>query len=98
MADAGRGEISIDSVVSQTTSQVHVANNGTTIILALANNSYFSLDEVGGEIWAALAEPVRVRDICARILARYEVDEERCTQDTLRLLRELIEAGLAVAR
>jgi hypothetical protein len=98
MAEAGAREISIDSVVAQVASQVHVANNGTTIILSLADNAYFSLDEVGGEIWVALAEPIRVRDICARIRARFEVDEERCAQDTLRLVRELIEAGLAVAR
>ncbi len=98
MSEAGRREITIDSMVAQVTSQVHVANKGTTIILSLADNAYFSLDEVGGEIWIALAEPIRVRDICARILARFEVDEERCVQDTLRLVRELIDAGLAVAR
>ena len=92
------GPLTLTSVVSQTPTQVHVEVNGTTVILSMASNAYFSLTEVGSTIWTLLRQPVTVQELCTAVMARYEVDAARCERDTLDLVADLLAAGLVVRR
>jgi hypothetical protein len=61
------------------------------------------LNPVGARIWALLGTPVRVADICDKIVQQYDVEVDRCERDVLGVLRdlaahELIETGDATNR
>jgi Coenzyme PQQ synthesis protein D (PqqD) len=63
--------------------------DGEAIMINLATGSYYSLDRVGGEVWALLEESVPVGDIVAELGRRYrgaEGDIRRGVEDLLRLL------------
>lgn len=88
------GGISLDSVVSVSAEQVSCDLEGEAAILDLKSGTYYGLDEVGATIWNLVARPTAVSAIRDVLLARYEVDTERCEQDLLVLLGELREHGL----
>ncbi|MDX8477190.1 PqqD family protein [Mesorhizobium sp. VK24D] len=64
-------------------------------LLHLKSNIYYSLNGVGAYIWELIQEPRSILDIRSAMLARYDVDAERCNADVEGLLKGLIEAGLA---
>ena len=64
-------------------------------LLHLKSNVYYSLNSVGAFIWEQIQEPRSVLDIRGAVLARYNVDAERCKADVEGLLKGLTEAGLA---
>ena len=55
---------------------------------------YFATSEVGAAIWAHLAEPLTIRDLCARLAEEYEVDPVTCLHDTEAFVHEVSAAGL----
>ena len=54
----------------------------------------FSLNESAGRIWQMIATPTSFDDLCTRLRAEYNVDEETCLLEVSALLRELNHAGL----
>ncbi|QKC80450.1 PqqD family protein [Mesorhizobium sp. NZP2077] len=64
-------------------------------LLNLKSNIYYSLNDVGAFIWGLIQEPKLIEDIRGAVLARYNVDPERCKADVDALLKGLAENGLA---
>ncbi|TPM99226.1 PqqD family protein [Mesorhizobium sp. B2-1-3A] len=64
-------------------------------LLNLKSNIYYSLNGVGAFIWELIQEPKSIADIRGAVLARYNVDAERCKADVDALLHGLAENGLA---
>lgn len=54
----------------------------------------YSLNASGRQIWAALSEPATVHDLCARLLAVYDVDDATCRQAVIALLDRMCDEGL----
>ena len=68
--------------------------SGEIVLLDLASESYFGLDEIGARIWALLNEEKTVGQIVEILLEEYEVDRARLEGDVNDLLESLLEAGL----
>ncbi|MBZ5628073.1 MAG: PqqD family peptide modification chaperone [Acidobacteriia bacterium] len=90
--------ISRNSIVVATDSQVSCVLDAETVILHFNKGVYFGLDEVGTSIWQKLQQPQVVGRIRDAILQEYDVDEEQCEQDVLRLLNQLHDEGLIEVR
>ena len=67
---------------------------GEAAILDFKRGTYYGLDEVGATIWKLIAEPRTVGEICAALVAEYEVEPEVCERDVLALLGKLAASGL----
>ncbi len=65
-----------------------------TILLHLGSGQYFSLGGASGAIWELLQAPIRVSDLVAQLVARFDVDAARCETETLALLQRLDAEGL----
>ncbi|HEX2202133.1 MAG TPA: PqqD family protein [Longimicrobium sp.] len=82
-------EITPGTVVSAARDQVSTELEGEVVILGLADQVYYGLDEVGARVWALLAEPRPVSALVAAIVAEYDVDAATAERDLLDLLRDL---------
>jgi len=60
-----------------------------TVILDLASGTYFGLDPVGARIWQLLTEGKTLAEVCAAMLAEYEVSREDIERDVLKLAEDL---------
>lgn len=70
--------------------------SGEAVLLDLARETYFGLDEVGTMIWQALDTGGVLRSAHAAILSQYDVQPERLQQDIIEFVGRLAEAGLVV--
>lgn len=67
-----------------------------TVMLDLANGTYFSLDLVGARIWQLLGEGKTLAEICAVMMDEYEVSRDEIERDVVSLMEELTAHGLIV--
>ncbi len=70
--------------------------DGEAVLLDLASESYFGLDDVGTRIWQLLQEHGSLRKVFDTMLDEYDVEPERLEQDLLKHIGELADAGLVV--
>lgn len=70
--------------------------DGEVVMMSGEKGEYYGLDKIGSEIWALLAEPSSVEDVCARLLPQYDVDEEQGRRDILVFLEALVSDGSVV--
>lgn len=86
--------ISLDTVVVAGSELVTANLDGEVVILGFQSGSYFGLDQVGAFVWDLLQKPQTVAALRDRILQEYEIDKERCEQDLLNLLGQLLDQQL----
>lgn len=70
------------------------ALDGETVLLNLATEVYFSLDEVGARLFEIMRQSASFDEAQQTALAEFDVDAETLTDDMTRLLAELMEADL----
>jgi hypothetical protein len=68
------------------------------VALNIEKGACYGLNTVGSRIWSMLASPIRVDDICAKLLADYEVESKTCERQVLDLLEELRAEGIIATR
>ena len=66
------------------------------VLLNLDSGLYFGLDPIGTRIWNLLAERQSLPQIVSAIMAEYDVDDEQCQADLLKLLGDLEAQGLVL--
>jgi Coenzyme PQQ synthesis protein D (PqqD) len=64
------------------------------VLLNLASEAYFGLDDVGNAMWSALKETGSVQSAYDRLLEQYDVDPEVLKQDLLNLIEQFVEHDL----
>lgn len=67
-----------------------------TVILDLANGTYYGLDPVGARMWQLMSEGNSLSAVCETMLDEYDVTREALASDILRLTEELLTKGLLV--
>lgn len=67
---------------------------GETAVLHLGTGVYFGLDPVASRIWCLVASGAALREVLEALLEEYDVAEDRCRSDLLRLVRALAEHDL----
>lgn len=65
-----------------------------TVMLDLANGTYFGLDPVGTRIWELLGEGKTLAEICDVMRGEYDVSREDIERDVINLVGELVNRGL----
>ena len=68
--------------------------SGETVLLDLASEQYFGLDEVGTRVWQLVNEGKSLGGMIEVLLEEYEVEPEQLEGDVRALLESLLEAGL----
>jgi hypothetical protein len=71
--------------------------DGEAIMINLATGSYYSLDRVGGDVWALLEASLPVDDIVVELGRRYDAAEDDIRSGVDDLLQRLSDEELVVA-
>jgi hypothetical protein len=91
-------QLSSDSRVMRGDGFIEAEIDNEVVMLSIAQGTCYGLNLVGSRIWSLLAKPTRIGDLCATLLAEYEVDPRDCERQVLDLLEELRAEGLIVTR
>lgn len=68
--------------------------DGESVILNLASEHYYGLDEVGTRMWQLLATPKTIEVAYEILLTEYDVEPDRLRDDMQELIEQLVEHGL----
>jgi hypothetical protein len=68
--------------------------NCETVILDIDSGTYFGLDEVGTRVWQLLEQGLTLAEICAVLIAEFEVSRETVERDLAALTDELLSHNL----
>jgi hypothetical protein len=69
--------------------------SGQTVMLDPERDRYLRLNETGGMLWEALAEPRTMAELGAELAARTGIDAERADADAAAFVHGLLESGAA---
>ncbi len=72
-----------------------VAND--IVALHVERGKCYGMENVTAAIWAMLAEPLDLDQLCATLVERYDVEPERCRFETGQVIDQLINEGLVEA-
>jgi hypothetical protein len=86
--------LEMNSQVVRSKEQVTASLMGQAVMLNVKTGKYYSLNSVGSRIWELLEQPISVQYLYQKILNEYQVDNQRCEEDTFHLLYQLHQAGL----
>lgn len=64
------------------------------VMINIEHGMYYRLNDVGSIIWAQLAEPKKIDDLCTHLVSLSNVAQEQCEQDVLDFLSELLDYGM----
>jgi hypothetical protein len=70
-------------------------NKDTGEVYLVKDGIAYGLNPVGRRIWELIQQPTVVGEVRDTLLQEYAVEAERCTQELLELLEELVARGLA---
>jgi len=67
---------------------------GEAVLLNLKSGVYFGLDPVGTRIWQLFAEHEVLSEVARVVVAEYDVAEDKCSEDLLKLVDDLAKQEL----
>jgi hypothetical protein len=68
------------------------------VVLDLKGGMYHGLNPVASFIWSRIQQPAAVSDLLTAVANKYDVTAQRCRDDVMNFLRQLMEAGLIEVR
>jgi hypothetical protein len=68
------------------------------VMLSINNGEYYSLNEVGSNIWDILEQPTPYCEIIRKLTVIYDATVEQIDNDTLPYLLELIEKNIVLVK
>jgi len=82
--------ITLESVVTRLDTDLIASDLGQEIIMMnLQSGDYFGLNQVGAEIWKQIEHPIKIDDICSKLLETYDVSSDDCKAKTIEFLNKL---------
>jgi hypothetical protein len=88
-------ELSGTAVVTRNDGLLTAEVDGELMAMSVEKGICYGLNAVGTRIWALIAEPRTVEELCALLVSEYEVDPAQCRSEVLGLLEDMSAEGLA---
>lgn len=63
--------------------------DGELVAMSIDRGVCYGLNSVGSRIWALLAEPRSIDDLCRQLLSEFDVGADDCRDQVLALLEDL---------
>ena len=86
--------LSAASIVARGDGFIEAEIDNEIVALNIETGTCYGLNRVGSRIWALIEVPSRVEDVCAKLIAEYDVEPTTCERQVLDLLEELRAEGL----
>lgn len=86
--------IQLHSTVTRSPEPVSSEIDDDLVILSVERGRYYGTEVVGQRIWALLAAPICVDNLCDALMAEFKVERAICEQEVLAFLSQLQAEGL----
>ncbi|TXT37588.1 MAG: coenzyme PQQ biosynthesis protein PqqD [Comamonadaceae bacterium] len=83
-----------ESIICKSLSQVSTEIDGETVLLSIDKGNYYGMNKVLSAIWQWLEQPITVADLRRKLTQTYDVADDVCERDVLKVLGDLQREGL----
>ena len=87
-------KISIEHLVIQSEGNIVSDMGGEKVMLNIENGKYYNLGKIGGDIWELIDKTILVGELINNIVAKYDVNKEKCEEEVVSFLESMHEEGL----
>lgn len=87
-------DITQSDLISRDGDLIFAEVDGEAVALNAARGLCYGLDAVGLRVLQLIDPPATLAEVCARLIAEYEVDDATCEQDVADLIDHLMAEGL----
>jgi hypothetical protein len=91
-------EISLIATVMRDPELLFAELNRELVIFHIKRGAYFSLDEIGADIWRRIEQPLTVAALCEALVNEYTADRATIEGDVLALFARMRAADLIEVR
>lgn len=70
--------ITESSIVVRTNNIVSSQLDNEIVMMSIENNEYYGLNKTASEIWQIIEKPVLIKDICTRLINKFDVSYDDC--------------------
>jgi hypothetical protein len=88
--------VTLGDTITWSGKQLITEISGEVVLMNIELGRYYSLDDIGSEIWRSLEKAVAVGTLCQALADRYKADSATVATDVLALLNKLLEQQLIV--
>ncbi|MDW6156825.1 lasso peptide biosynthesis PqqD family chaperone, partial [Klebsiella pneumoniae] len=67
---------------------------GEKVMLNIENGKYYNLGKIGGDIWELIDKTILVSELINNIVAKYDVNKEKCEEEVISFLESMHEERL----
>jgi len=71
--------------------------DGEKVMMSIQFGEYYGLGKAGSFIWDNIENPILIAELVKLITEKYEIEFEKCLNDILPFLTELLEKKLIIA-
>jgi len=86
--------ISLDTLIVRSEGYLSAEVDNEVAMLNIEKGTCYGLNKVGSRIWNLIEAPMSVNDLCAKLVAEFDVEPQICERQVLDLLEELRAEGL----
>jgi len=86
--------ISLDTLIVRSEGFLSAEVDNEVAMLNIEKGTCYGLNKVGSRIWNLIETPMSVSDLCAKLVAEFDVEPQVCERQVLDLLEELRAEGL----
>lgn len=87
-------KISIEHLVIQSEGNIVSDMGSEKVMLNIENGKYYNLGEIGGDIWELIDKPILVDELINDIMAKYDVNKEKCEEEVISFLESMYKERL----
>ncbi|EGI2115025.1 lasso peptide biosynthesis PqqD family chaperone [Listeria monocytogenes] len=87
-------KISVNRLVVQSEGNIVSDMGNEKVMLNIENGKYYNLGKIGGDIWELIDKPVLVSELIDNIMAKYDVNKEKCQEEVISFLESMYEEKL----
>ncbi len=86
------------SIVSRNPDVAEAELDGEVMALNADNGTCYGFNRTASRVWKILLQPASPSEVCGRLVAEYDIDEETCKRQVMDLLEVLRGEGLVEVR
>jgi len=90
-------KITIDTTIHRNNEILTSNIDDEKVMMSIQYGEYFGLGKTGSFIWDHIENPIMVSDLLELIIQKYDIEKEKCLNEIIPFLNDLLEKELIIA-
>jgi hypothetical protein len=75
---------------------ISAKTDDAVLLMGIKHDVYLGLSPVGSRIWELLDAPRSIDELCAELVAEFDIDQAQCRAEVLEFLNDMSKRGVFV--